>query len=72
MKEAQDEWNVKSKEEKAFFVELAQVEKNALGDQYRAGRQWKKEKSVTKVPKQSIKKSKTKETKVRKEANKQG
>jgi hypothetical protein len=70
LKDAQDEWKDKSKEEKAFYVELAQVEKNALGDKYRAGREWKKEKSVTKLPKLSIKKGKTKEKQVKEVAAK--
>ena len=70
LKEAQDEWKAKSKEEKAFYVELAQVEKNSLGDKYRAGREWKKDKSVAKLPKTRSKKDKPREKSMKEEAAK--
>ena len=41
-KEAQREWREMSKDEKRFYVELAQCEKLSLGDNYRAGRVRKK------------------------------
>ena len=52
LKESKEEWKQMSKEEKAFYVELAKAEKNSLGDHYRAGRSRKKAETDVKAPKQ--------------------
>ena len=63
-KEVQLEWKGMSTEEKAFFVELAQAEKKALGGNYRAGRmRKKKQKGAASVSEDQIKKSRVKKIK---------
>ena len=54
-KEAQEEWKGMPEEERAFFINLAQVEKASLGNNFRVGRVRKKKKEVVKV-KESMKK----------------
>ena len=57
LNETKKEWKQMSKEEKAFYVELAKAEKNSLGDHYRAGRSRKKAETDVKAPKQRGKRS---------------